>query len=152
MAKIPTKQFGPLNYDDSAVLNFPEGLPGFEDQTKFVMVEPAASAPVVFLQSVTVPNLCFLAAPMNAIDPRYELSMTRDDLKVLGLDTPGEFQPGAGVMCLAILAAPTNGPLTANLLAPVVVEVNTRRAVQAVRMDSRYSHRFSLDARLSACS
>ncbi len=152
MSQIKTKHLGPINYDDSSVLNFPAGLPGFEDQNQFVMVERKESAPVVFLQSMKTKSLCFLAAPVNVIDSKYELSITRDDLKVLGLEGPGPFQPGTGVMCLVILAAPQNGPLTANLLAPVVVDVRTRRAVQAVRIDSRYSHQFPLAARQSACS
>ncbi len=152
MSEILTTHFGPLDYDDSAVLNFPAGLPGFENQTRFVLVEQPPVAPIVFLQSMTTPNLCFLAAPVNFIDAQYELSITRDDLQVLGMEGKGPFQPGAGVLCLVILTAPENGPLSANLLAPVVVDVRTRRAVQAVRVDSRYSHQHPLAARQSACS
>jgi flagellar assembly factor FliW len=152
MPKIRTQQFGMLNYDNSAVLNFPAGLPGFEDQTQFVLVERAESAPVVFLQSMKTPHLCFLAAPVNAVDAKYELSITRDDLKVLGLEGKGPFKAGTGVTCMAILSAPENGPLSANLLAPVVVNPRTGIAVQAVRIDSRYSPQFPLAARPSACS
>jgi flagellar assembly factor FliW len=152
MAEIVTQQLGSLAYDDSAVLDFPAGLPGFENQTRFVLLEPASSAPVVFLQSLSIPNLCFLAAPVDSIDARYDLSLTPEDLRLLGLDERRQPQSGVEVLCLAILTAPENGPMTANLLAPVVVEIRSRRAVQAVRVDSRYSHRHPLAPRETVCS
>jgi flagellar assembly factor FliW len=54
-------------------------------------------------------------------------------------------------MCLAILTVPKEGPVTANLLAPVVVNLATRVAVQAVRADTMYSHRHPI-ATLQSCS
>jgi flagellar assembly factor FliW len=51
---------------------------------------------------------------------------------------------GSEVLCLAIVSAQTDGTLTANLLAPVVINLNTRVGVQAVRQDARYSHQHKL--------
>lgn len=152
MAEILTHFFGRLDVDENHVLDFPSGLPGFDHQTRFLLVERPAAAPVVFLQSLDTPSLCFLAAPMDSIDAQYELAITPDDLRLLGFDQRRVPRPGAEVLCLAILAAPENGPMTANLLAPVVVDLRTRRAVQAVRVDSRYSHQHRLESRESACS
>lgn len=152
MATIVTRQFGPLEYDENTVLDFPAGLPGFENQTRFLLLELASAAPIVYLQSLNMPNLCFLAAPVDSIDARYELSITPDDLLLLGLGEQCQPRPGNEVLCLAILTAPENGPLTANLLAPVVVELRSRRAVQAVRVDSRYSHQHPLASREPVCS
>jgi flagellar assembly factor FliW len=108
-------------------------------------VEQPATAPILFMQSLEVPDLCFLMAPLSALDPGYELSMTPEDRNRLGLAPDGEMQ------CLAILSAPENGPMTANLLAPVVINLSTRRAVQAVRADSRYSHQQALVAFEGSC-
>jgi flagellar assembly factor FliW len=123
-----------------AILEFPAGLPGFEDRKRFGVIERANVAPIVLLQSLDLPDLCFLAAPVAAIDPAYQLDVSSEDLARLGLERQND-----QLVCLAILSAPENGPLTANLLAPVVIEPRTRRAVQAVRMDSRYSHQHPLD-------
>ena len=152
MPQTNTRQFGELEFDDDAVLEFPAGLPGFEDQTRFVLVERPAAAPIVFLQSLGLPDLCFLAAPLAAIDSAYDLAVTPEDLRRLGLDERRQPRPDEEVVCLAILSAPEDGPLTANLLAPVVIGKRTRRAVQAVRMDSRYSHRHPLTAPEALCS
>ena len=80
-------------------------------------------------------------APVAAIDADYCLEVSGEDLRILGLDEAQQPKSGQEVLCLALLCAPENGQLTANLLAPVVVNLRTRVAVQAVRTDSRYSHR-----------
>ena len=115
-----------------AVVTFPAGLPGFEDQRRFVLTNRAELAPLVFLQSLDSQDLCFTALPVSAIDPHYELSLSAEDQQRLGRD--------GDLLVLAILAAAENGRWTANLLAPVVIQVDARTGVQAVRSDSRYSH------------
>lgn len=152
MKRIDTRQFGPLEYDESAVLDFPVGLPGFPDQRQLVLVEQASAAPIVFLQSLQDADLCFLTVPVLALDSQYQLMIGRDDLRLLGLKVSRQPRIGSEVLCLAILSAPKNGPLTANLLAPVVVELRSRRSVQAVRCDSFYSHQHALQTHGVACS
>jgi flagellar assembly factor FliW len=152
MPQILSRRFGLLESDSNALLEFSVGLPGFEDQTRFLVVEDRATAPIVFLQSCAAPELCFLAAPLAAIDSAYELAVTPEDLHRLGLDENRQPRVNQEVLCLAILSAPENGPLTANLLAPVVIHIVTRRAVQAVRSDSRYSHQHPLAPPEGICS
>lgn len=156
MPLVDTRRFGPLEYDESWVVTFPSGLPGFERQTRFLLLERPEWAPIVFLQSLLEQSedgvgLCFLAAPAGTLDPSYSLSMTREDLQRLSLDEEPQPIPGDRVLCLALLCAPENGPLTGNLLAPVVVNLRTRIAVQAVRADGRYSHQHTIPAE-PACS
>jgi flagellar assembly factor FliW len=143
MPLVETLRFGPLEYDPSAAIEFPCGVPGFEHQGRFVLVEQAALAPLVFLQSLETPGLCFPAVPAAAIDPLYQLEVTREDLELLGLDPARQPETGREVLCLAIVAAQEGAP-TANLLAPIVINLSLRVGVQAVRMDARYSHRHRL--------
>jgi flagellar assembly factor FliW len=152
MAQMVTRHCGPLEYDESAVIEFPLGLPGFETHRRFVPIEPASMAPIVFLQSLDAPEVCFLAAPINTIDAAYELAAAPEDLRQIGLNERAQPRIGDEVLCLAILSAPENGPLTANLLAPVIIALRTRRAVQAVRSDSRYSHLHPLSGAEIPCS
>lgn len=144
-----TRLFGAIEYDESWVVSFPFGLPGFEEETRFVLLERPEWTPLVFLQSLHRAPLCFLAAPVALLDPAYTLVVTREDLDRLGLEQHPI--PGEPVLCLALLCAPENGPLTGNLLAPVVVNLRTRTAVQAVRADARYSHQQVFQAE-TACS
>lgn len=151
MPVVNTSRFGPLEYDESWVVSFPSGLPGFEHETRFVLLERPEWAPIVFLQSLAGAELCFLAAPVGTLDPGYCLSVTQEDLQRLSLNAERQPVPNEQVLCLALLCAPENGPLTGNLLAPVVVNLRTRIAVQAVRADARYSHQHAIPT-AAACS
>jgi flagellar assembly factor FliW len=128
------------------VLNFPLGLPGFETSRTFVLRAQPSFAPVACLQSIDSPDLCFLVVPIGALVADYSLCASPDDLRTLGLNE--DCQPNAqpGVVCLAILTVPQDGSLTANLLAPVVINMASNIAVQAVRADSVYSHRHPITA------
>ncbi len=146
-----TRRFGALEYDLTSVLTFPVGLPGFDGQSLFTVVEKPELAPVVFLQSLNSPELCFLAAPVATLEPQYALALSREDLERLALDPARQPVPNVDVLSLALVCAPENGSLTANLLAPIVVNLRTRVAVQAVRSDSRYSHQHPISVEQGKC-
>lgn len=137
MPTIFTKQFGAVEYAAADVFEFPCGLPGFEQETRFLLMERPALRPVVFLQSLSNPELCFITLPARTVDPGYELAVAADELSVLGLaDEPGFSD---SLSCLAIVCLNQEGPATANLLGPVVLSRETRKGVQSVRDDRRYS-------------
>jgi flagellar assembly factor FliW len=152
MPQILTKYFGELEYQEQDVVRFPSGLPAFEEDLQFLVIEPAAQAPLAFLQSTRQPRLCFLALPVLAIDPQYALSVTTEDLGALELDTTRQPSIGAEIDCLAVVAAPEQGPATANLLAPIVINRKSRLGLQAVRVDSIYSHQHRLSPAEDICS
>lgn len=139
MPQTVTAQLGTLDYLEESVLTFPMGLPGFENRRRFVLIKQPALAPLIHLQSLETPELCFLAMPVHAIDSTYRVVLVPEDESLLGIE-----DEAAPPLVLAILAASGDGTLTANLMAPVVVNINTRVAVQAVRPDNSYSHQHAL--------
>ena len=139
-----TQKFGILEYDAQAEIEFPLGLPGFEHLSRFVLVEQSALHPIAFLQSLQVPDLCFLTVPVALLEATYQLTVAPEELRLLDLDPGRQPEIGGEVLCLAILAAAENCPATATLLAPIVVSLSNRRAVQSVRYDQRYSHQHVL--------
>lgn len=136
MPQCETKYFGTVSYDDSAAVEFPAGLPGFENCRRFLPIEDAARLPLVFMQSLEQPALCFLTLHVAAIDPGYQLKMSAEDMASVGFDQP----PGTAVdmVCLAVLSIAYADAPTVNLLAPIVVNPQTGRAVQSVRDDAVY--------------
>ena len=94
--------------------------------------------PLLFLESEATDGLSFLLLPVGLIDPDYQLAMSKEDRESIGAS---EHSP---LLCLAVITAVEDSPPTANLLAPVVVNLQSGRAVQAVRADSIYSHRKAL--------
>jgi flagellar assembly factor FliW len=139
MSILRTKYFGEIEQAEESGFHFPLGLPAFEGEKRFVPIELPGSEPLVFLQSTVTPELCFLAFPIQVIDAEYNLGLAPEDLAVLGLS--GDRQPRVGkeVLALALLSVRDGFPVTANLMAPVVVNLQTGQSLQAVRHDSRYS-------------
>jgi flagellar assembly factor FliW len=136
-----TAHFGRITVDPAAVVEFPEGLPGFEQCRRFLPLNHPAADGLVFLQSLESPGLCFLAVPVQTLRADYRIAMTAEDLDLLRL--PEDRPPALGreVNALAILSLVEGQPPTANLRSPVVIHAATRRAVQAIRPDERYGCR-----------
>jgi flagellar assembly factor FliW len=145
MPELSTKYFGSIEYREEEVVQFPSGLPGFEEETQFLPIEPPVNAPLTFLQSVRRPGLCLLVLPMQGIDPDYQLAITREDLESLGLGTDRQPRIGEEIRCLAVILVAENGLVSANLLAPVIINPANRRGLQAIRVDSIYSHQHPLN-------
>ena len=143
MPDFETSNFGRISCEVEWAIEFPSGLPGFEERRRFAALKFDESAPLVFLQSLEDPGLCFITLPILAVDPQYRLAVSGEDLRHLGL--PPERQPciGQDILCLTVISVRESGP-TANLLAPIVVNLRTLKAVQAVAPESEYSHQHLL--------
>lgn len=132
---------GEIEYAEDAVMRFAGGIPGFEEETAFLPIEIPTARPIVFLQSLSTPELCFVTLPVFVVDQDYELALSAESRAAIGL--PPDFEPriGEDVLCLVLVTIQDDGPTTINLMAPVVMDLHTRRAVQAIREDGVYSHR-----------
>ena len=139
MGQCETTQFGVIDYEDSAVVNFPAGLPAFEAETRFLLIEQTETAPVVFLQSLATPRLVFLAVPARFVDPSFQLQLGGEEREALGLAEMRDPVEGVDVLSLAILTVKPGAQITANLLAPVVIGARSRRAVQVIQLETGYA-------------
>jgi flagellar assembly factor FliW len=143
MPELDTTHFGRISYQEDSSFHFPGGLPGFEQARSFLPLSFPDSQPLIFLQSLEEPGLCFITLPVLAADPNYRLEVSPEDLGVLGLSARQQPKIGADVLCLAMLSLREAGP-TANLLAPIVVNLRNHRSVQAIASGSGYSHQHAL--------
>jgi len=143
MPTFDTKNFGRIAFESRDTIEFPGGLPGFEDRRRFVAIRQERAAPLVFLQSLEDPALCFITAPVLAVDPRYRLKLSDEDREAADLASVRRPRIGKDVWALAVVSIRETGP-TVNLLAPLVINLRSLRAVQAVMRDSDYSHRHAL--------
>ncbi len=139
MPYCTTKYFGPVAYEETSVLRFPSGLPGFENERRFLSLEQPAHAPLIFLQSLTTPGLCFVALLASSIEPSYELEVEDGDLELLGIDRARRPDFGNVVLQLALVTISQDG-ISANLFAPVLINTLNLLAVQAISPSRRYSH------------
>lgn len=152
MPSLETKSFGTIAFESRDAIEFPRGLPGFEDRRRFLAIRQERARPLVFLQSLEDPGLCFITTPVLAVDPRFRLKLSEEDREAIGLSPVRRPRIGKNVWALGVIAVRETGP-TVNLLAPLVINLRSLRAVQAVMRDSSYSHRHALPQPVEAvCS
>jgi len=145
--KVDTTRFGPLDVPDDDILVFPEGLIGFEECTRYAIVDRRENRPVWWLQSLDRPEVAFILTDPANVVPCYQPEVSRSDLEAIGLAALDE----AALYVMLIVAA---GPkeITANLLGPLVVNPRDRLGKQVVLRHSAYSavHRLAQPAPASA--
>lgn len=140
MLAIDSPQLGVLEFEESDIVTFPAGLPAFEEQRRFLLLDREGLAPFRFLQSVDRPDLMLVTVPVAAIAPGYRLEALPEDLERIGLPPLSQPAEGADVECLAVVTLPEEGPATANLIAPILVNWERRLAVQAIQPETGYSY------------
>lgn len=126
--KIESPRFGTLEVEPSKVIEFPRGLPGFESCHRFSLFHPEGEDPKYFiLQSLDEPDVAFHIADPARFGFSYEIALSDEEAAELGLADP------AAAVVAVILAKPeTAAPLSANLNAPLVINLAARRGVQHV--------------------
>lgn len=148
-----TRYHGDLAYAEDAAVCFPHGLYAFEDEQLFLLIQSPASGAIVFLQSVSTPSLCFLSLPVRVVDPEYRLEVQPTCLEELELPPGTPPRISADLLCLVLLTVRAGQTTTANLLAPVLVQMHRRRGMQVISTVPGYSHEqpFLEPARSIAC-
>jgi flagellar assembly factor FliW len=152
MTRLETKHLGELDYTEDCLLTFPSGLAGFERHRRFVFLTTPETVPLVSMQSLDDRELCFILLPILTIDPDYGLEMSPDDLEEIGLPLGRQPRIGEDAFCAALICAGSGAPPTANLLAPVVVNLANRVGMQVIQSASGYSHQHPLLTESATCS
>lgn len=128
--------------DDSfPSLEFLGAVAGFPDHLRFVLVELDESSLLRSLQSLDDPALRFLVLPPGPFFPDYEPEIAADWAERLELITAED-----ALVLVVVTPGATAGDATVNLLAPVVINIRTRRAAQIVLDDSSLPLRAPLQA------
>lgn len=134
---METHLFGALEVAEDQVYRFPEGLYGFEELRRFVLVEATPGAPWKWLQSLDEPRISFVIFDPFVLVPDYRPQIPEAELAAVGLKTAGE----AAVYVLATVPADL-ARTTVNLRAPLVFNPQARLARQIILPDDRYQVRY----------
>jgi flagellar assembly factor FliW len=132
--KINTSRFGEIEIEDQSVVDMPEGMLGFTEFKKYVLIQHNQGSPFLWYQAVDEPNLAFVIVDPFTFFPDYEVMLSREDLEVLQAAEPGN------LAVFAVVVIPENPEdMTANLRGPILINVERKIARQVVLNDERYS-------------
>lgn len=143
--QIQTSRFGIVQCAEEDLILFPEGILGFADLRKFVLVDDPSDEIFAWLQSCEIPQIAFPVLEPELFTTNYQLNLTKHDLESLELKT------ATGVRSFAIITVPEDPTqMTANLKAPVVINVAKRMARQIVLQDNNLAIREPIFAKLQS--
>jgi flagellar assembly factor FliW len=140
--KIETTRFGRVEVPEEKVITMPHGLLGFPDKRRFCIFQQKQGSPFVWYQCLDDPALAFVMTDPWLFKPDYQLDLELA-IQAMGWDGDGDQVP---LECYVIITIPRGAPerMTANLMGPVVLNPNTREAVQVVLSDEAYSLKYPL--------
>ena len=135
--RIETREWGPLDVDERDVVHFPEGLLGFEELHRFVLVDAEEFRPFVWFLSIENPEVGFaVAEPHYFSAGPYDINLSPGDESHLDL------AEGDSIALFVVVSIADHGrEITGNLKGPIVFNTRNRLAKQLVVYGSAYSVR-----------
>lgn len=127
--QFTTSRFGVIEFPEECVMQFPEGVLGFPLETRYILLEhDAEGSPFKWLQSLDNADLAFIVIDPLIVDARYAFEIDLDTERMIGTCA------AENCAVMAIVNIPHGEPMrmTANLKAPLVVNVENRTGRQVV--------------------
>jgi len=137
--KIQTKYFGEMDIEDSKVIQFPNGLPGFNEKTEYVLLDLPDNPLFQILQSISTDHIAFIVTNPHMIYPNYSFQLDDSILEQLHIQEEKE------VIILAIVTLKKPIPeSTLNLKAPIIINSSKRLGKQYILNLEEYSSTASI--------
>lgn len=133
---IQTSRFGQVALKKEDVLSFSEGLLGFADLRQFVLLDDPSDEIFAWLQSCESPQIAFPVLEPELFTESYKVSLSKSDLEALKLPAQDKAR------YFSIVTIPDDPTqMTANLKAPIVINVDQKLARQCVLQDNNLAIR-----------
>lgn len=137
--KISTTRFGEIEVAPEEIVEFSEGLLGFEDAHRFVILNTQDGGPFRWLQCLDQGDLAFVIIEPLQFMYAYDLEISDADVEFLGVKAVED------LVLYAIVTIPDNPrDMTANLQGPLVINVKTRRGRQIISNNPAHSLKTSI--------
>lgn len=141
--RIQTSRFGLVEITEQDIIHFSEGLLGFNEFCQFVLLDDPNDEIFAWLQSCEDANLAFPVLEPELFVTDYHFSLSKNDLEALHLKSKD------GTRSFAIITIPDDPTqMTANLKAPLIINVAERLGRQAVMQDNNLAIREPIFSKL----
>ena len=137
-----TSRFGEVTFAETDVIEFPWGLPGFSDLHRFLALSLDEQPHFVWLQSLEDPAIALPCADPWEIFADYEPKLPPYATEALSLRNPDDFT----ILCVVVVTKDAE-EMSINLMAPIVVNLKSRKARQVMLESSGYSVRTPIPRR-----
>ncbi|OPJ56052.1 flagellar assembly protein FliW [Alkalithermobacter paradoxus] len=140
--KISTINFGEINIKEEDIITFEDGIPGFENLTKFVIIK---EEDMVFewLQSIEEDVTLSLINPF-IVNPQYDFKINENTVKKLNI------QSHEDISIYTVVTIPEDiKQIRTNLQAPIIINNKERKGRQII-LDDNYPLRYNIFQKVGA--
>ncbi|MDA8172533.1 MAG: flagellar assembly protein FliW [Nitrospiraceae bacterium] len=120
--KFETSRFGPIEMDDSKVIDFPEGIPGFSALKRYIIMDYKDTG-LKWLQSVDDPAVAFIVSLPGSVSPGYEAPVDDAAIRFLGLEKKED-------LAVLLIVRVEAGNVIVNTRAPLLLNAALMRGMQ----------------------
>ena len=137
---IKTTRFGEIEINDDKIIEFEQGIPGFDEEKQIVIIPYDEKSPFLFMQSVKQEDLAFLIINPFLIFADYEFEI--DDASIEDLTV----KQSEDLLIYTIITMNEGDikKMTTNLVAPIVINKENNKAKQVVLEKSKYNTKHKL--------
>lgn len=133
---LQSPRFGECTYTESDVFELPWGLPGFPNLRRWLALSIAEQPNFVWLQSLDDVAVALPTADPYLIFDEYDPKLPAYATAALSIESAADFT----LLCVIVVTENAE-EMTMNLMAPIIVNLRTRRARQVMLENSGYSVR-----------
>ena len=133
--KITTNLFGEIETDDSKVITFLQGIIGFPNLKKFMLIHDVEDddKKISWLQSIDEPSFALPVIDPLIVDDTYNPEIEDELLN------PLEINDLAELLVITTITVPSDiTKMTANLKAPIIINASNIKAAQLIVEDEKY--------------
>ena len=138
---IKTKYLGDMDIDENDIINFPKGLPGFEDRKEFVLLGLEGNEHFTVLQDISEQYISFLLVNPWDFYKDYEFEIKNEVIK--GIELESGDKSSVNVYNIITLGK-TLDESTCNLLAPIIINRDGKKGRQVILNDFPYTTKHKL--------
>jgi len=131
---INTEKFGEIDIDENLIFDFVEPIIGYDNLSKYVLVEHTDNSAFKWLQSIEDTTLAFPVSTPAYFDIDYQFEIPTEKADSIGLTTV------ESLISLNIVTIPSANPrkATINLLAPIIINATNKQGMQLILSNSNY--------------
>jgi len=140
--KMKTRHFGEVEIPEDIILSFDEGIPGFPDSRRFVLIEEPDRADddnnlFYWLQSVDDSDLALMLMDVVKFMPEYDPSVDLDEVKDL------ELVDAESYYIYNVVVVPEEiEKMSVNLKAPIIINDKLKKGKQVLSKNEDYAIRY----------
>lgn len=131
---IKTKYFGEIEVDETKRIQFSAGLPGFADESAFILLDLPGNRVFQLLQSLQTPSIAFVVTTPYPFYPNYAVELDDNMMENLNI----HHEADVSLLAIVTLAEPFEKS-TLNLKAPVIINVNQQCGKQYILNTEEYT-------------